>query len=397
MPYDYHNQSIVNGNMHTLTLTKPNAHILVLEKPNVHTLTLVTPIVGGGGTTDYNELENKPIINEIELIGELTLEDLGIQPAGNYWTKEELTPMTIEDIDIITGVASTASSFIRILEISDSIWLDDDIEFENQILIDKSFTIDLSGQEISSEIDSPLFVVDGSTLTLKGNGSINVLNSIASVINGGKIIIENGTYYSGKTAFNISDYNSAIEFNSGELTASECGFALIDGASLIVNDGIISVNNGIVITTDKTIGHGGNTITINAGALVSNIISENHEACGVYIANRDTFVMNGGTITGNGGCGLLMRAGNIIINNGVITALTGPNVPGYVENETRQMNASAVIYDELAGYPTKAGMSLTINAGQFVGADHSVEVLSHELNPNVTILDGEFIPAYPEE
>ena len=35
----------------------------------------------GGGTSDYNELENKPKINGVELVGNLTSEALGIREA----------------------------------------------------------------------------------------------------------------------------------------------------------------------------------------------------------------------------------------------------------------------------------------------------------------------------
>ena len=36
---------------------------------------------GGGGTTNYNALTNKPSINSVELNGNKTLSDLGIQPV----------------------------------------------------------------------------------------------------------------------------------------------------------------------------------------------------------------------------------------------------------------------------------------------------------------------------
>ena len=39
------------------------------------------------GTMDYGDLENKPSIGGIELKGNKTLEQLGIQPKGNYLTK----------------------------------------------------------------------------------------------------------------------------------------------------------------------------------------------------------------------------------------------------------------------------------------------------------------------
>lgn len=38
----------------------------------------LTPITGKSGTVDYNELENKPIINSVVLEGALTAKDLGL-------------------------------------------------------------------------------------------------------------------------------------------------------------------------------------------------------------------------------------------------------------------------------------------------------------------------------
>lgn len=43
---------------------------------------------GGTGTSNYNDLSNKPKINNVELNGNKTLDDLNIQPKGNYVEKE---------------------------------------------------------------------------------------------------------------------------------------------------------------------------------------------------------------------------------------------------------------------------------------------------------------------
>lgn len=43
---------------------------------------------GSGGTSNYNDLSNKPKINNVELNGNKSLNDLGIQPAGNYLISE---------------------------------------------------------------------------------------------------------------------------------------------------------------------------------------------------------------------------------------------------------------------------------------------------------------------
>lgn len=46
---------------------------------------------GGGGTSDYSRLTNKPSINSVELNGNKSLADLGIQPSGSYALSSDLT------------------------------------------------------------------------------------------------------------------------------------------------------------------------------------------------------------------------------------------------------------------------------------------------------------------
>lgn len=41
---------------------------------------------GGGGTTNYQDLSNKPSVNGVELLGNKTAQDLGLQPKGDYAT-----------------------------------------------------------------------------------------------------------------------------------------------------------------------------------------------------------------------------------------------------------------------------------------------------------------------
>lgn len=59
-------------------------------------------ISGGGGTTDYTQLTNKPQINSVELSGNKSLEDLGIQPAGNYIEAGTGTQPQINTITVLT-------------------------------------------------------------------------------------------------------------------------------------------------------------------------------------------------------------------------------------------------------------------------------------------------------
>lgn len=56
-----------------------NSDIHSVRSGNYHTLTLTTPIVHDGKEPgDYNKLENKPRINNVELVGNITFEDLGL-------------------------------------------------------------------------------------------------------------------------------------------------------------------------------------------------------------------------------------------------------------------------------------------------------------------------------
>lgn len=72
----------------------------------------ISSIGGGGGsseggTYDYNELDNKPKINNVELNGNKSLNDLGIQPVGNYLT-EETDPTVPSHVKNITQANITS-------------------------------------------------------------------------------------------------------------------------------------------------------------------------------------------------------------------------------------------------------------------------------------------------
>lgn len=65
---------------------------------------------GSGGTSDYTDLTNKPSINNVILSGNKSLNDLGIQPAGNYALESEIPTKTSDltnDSGFITGYTET--------------------------------------------------------------------------------------------------------------------------------------------------------------------------------------------------------------------------------------------------------------------------------------------------
>lgn len=262
--------------------------------------------------------------------------------------------------------------------------------------------LDLNGHTIQASLSSELFRANGKKLTLKGNGTIQNTKWIARATNGGEITIENGNYVSSNEAFKAVGNGSAIIMNGGKIQSVETALVANQGAHIEMNGGLIETVDNMGIATNGSSGQGQNTIVMNGGKIDANIRSAGYEAIGVYIANNDSFVMNDGEIIANGGTGLCMRAGDVTIHGGKITA-TGINKAGQpvsdgkiADDETIMTGISGIIYHETANYPGKAGMKLTIDGGEITGVDHAVQVLSNEETPQVFVTGGTFNPAYPE-
>ena len=84
-------------------------------------------IINTSGTSDYNGLINKPQINSIELIGNKTLDELGIQPKGDYALTSDIPTSTSDltnDSGFITNeVDPTVPSYVkRITEANITSW-----------------------------------------------------------------------------------------------------------------------------------------------------------------------------------------------------------------------------------------------------------------------------------
>lgn len=79
-------------------------------------------IEGGGGTTNYDELENKPSIAGNTLEGDLSLEDLGIQ---NKLSEEDIESGTLTEVIGFDGEGSLKRSLMPNPELAESIlWAD---------------------------------------------------------------------------------------------------------------------------------------------------------------------------------------------------------------------------------------------------------------------------------
>ena len=91
---------VVAKEFNTTTATLPpvlegleTTELIVQQNPDViesilQRLGVLEENGGGGESSDYSDLENKPQLNGVTLEGNKTLEDVGVQPKGNYLTSE---------------------------------------------------------------------------------------------------------------------------------------------------------------------------------------------------------------------------------------------------------------------------------------------------------------------
>ncbi len=99
------------------TLTIEAGDNITLEQEG-STLTINSTGGGSGGISNYEELENQPKVNNVTLIGNKSLNDLGIQPVGDYVTyikSKNICDTEIEEgsLSSTTGVPISSSTKTR--------------------------------------------------------------------------------------------------------------------------------------------------------------------------------------------------------------------------------------------------------------------------------------------
>ena len=90
-------ESAIQQNTDDITQLQNNKQDVLISGENIKTINNESILGSGniniegggsGGTSDYTHLTNKPSINNVTLNGNKSLNDLGIQPKGNYLTSE---------------------------------------------------------------------------------------------------------------------------------------------------------------------------------------------------------------------------------------------------------------------------------------------------------------------
>lgn len=133
----------------------------------------------GSGTSDYNDLSNKPSINNKVLSGDKTLEELGIQPSGDYATRDEI-PVLPDNIVIDPNYTHTDNNLTdALLEKLDGLSNYDDTTLR------EALTSEISrAKEVEGDLDKAIKKVasDLSTFITGDPDADNVINRWQEVV-----------------------------------------------------------------------------------------------------------------------------------------------------------------------------------------------------------------------
>lgn len=215
--------------------------------------------------------------------------------------------------------------------------------------IDKSVTIDLGGNTITSSSRPFVISGDGIEFNLK-NGSV--------VANGG------------------GNWGVVLGANAGKIVLTDCDITAQEGAIGLLagtTGNKIEINGGVYIGLDNAVisGNGSardgdpNQIIINGGTFNGKIQTSGYVACGIYAPWKDVITINGGEFNIENGVGVLCRGGQVNINGGTFTT-TDPNGElGKVGDSRVAVPCQTVYVDKASQYPDYENATIEISGGKF--------------------------------
>ncbi len=265
---------------------------------------------------------------------------------------------------IIVDDKETLAQAVADAKDGDTIKFAVDVKLEEPVVVDKDVTVDLNGKKISAPEE--VFSVSGK-VALTGKGEITSRKVAISVIDGGNLTIEDGTY-----------------------DAQECA-VLIYGKNTEVNvtGGTFNVKDNAAIMDNGTKGLSGNTINVSGGTFNCGIETKDFSACGIYAANDNTWNITGGTFNVKNGAGIVARAGTVNVKGVVIkTTGTGEGKVGDCENK---VPSAAIVFDSDAKYPGLTDKSIvTVKGGSFSSKVDAIQTLPAKTTSRVQLSGGSF-------
>ena len=230
-----------------------------------------------------------------------------------YWVEMAQTTNVPEEVTDLEGL-------VNALEEDGAVALLNDMSYNGSLMIEHNTTLDLNNRSIQSNNNNALAVKNGGELTING---------------------------------------------PGEVKAQEFGVAVVSGSKATINGGTFETVDNIVLGTNGTTGMGNNTIIVNDGEFNGNITTPGYIACGVYAANNDNIILNGGTFNIKNGIGVCARSGSVTIGPDVVFNISDVTVDGgwVGDSKLKVPTAAPIILDLAANYP--GGTPTVINNSSY--------------------------------
>ena len=167
-----------------------------------------------------------------------------------------------------------------------------EVKRNHSIYSEEDLTIELVGTNTitcSDIIDDIGIDVEDSTLTITGEGKLDIQNYYTNIYGANKIIIDGGIITSTNGTYGIASNFGDITIEKGTITANDNNYA-----------GILTYYSG--------------NVTINGG----NITTNNNEI-GISAFSDDNVIINGGNVTVNNNDYGIYASDEVIINDGIVT------------------------------------------------------------------------------
>jgi len=230
--------------------------------------------------------------------------------------------------------------------------------------INKTITIDLNDHNILGE--SPVFNVEGGTLTIKGKGTVKEVNPYyAPVLVKGSTNKDDGNYsnvYIGEDVF-LEGW-SGVFIDHNDNTSSSYGVNItIDGDINSVLDTDGGAGFGVYINGNISNKENYPVVTINDTSEITSLGS------GIYMAGYSKVIIDGAYLEGVESA-LAIKSGELVMNSGTLYCKGADKTPteGY-ENGVNPSGAALQI-ESNKGYP--GDIKITINGGSLRSKNSNV-------------------------
>lgn len=233
-----------------------------------------------------------------------------------------------------------------------------------------TITVDLNGKKVTCASGDAFVNMDPNAKLVIKNGEIEAKNAIAHA-EGGKVVVESGTYKSTSNAPLTVGDNGTIVVNGGSFVGPEGAVitSYAQGADIEINGGTFAATDNLVLSGNGSsknhagvVRTEGNHITVNGGTFNSAIKTSGYIAGGIYSPWKDVWTLNGGVFNVTNGCGICARAGHVTIGENVVFNVTGTTA-GWVGDKKTSVPCAAIVYDESANYPGQDETSkITVNS-----------------------------------